>query len=224
MPVQMKAMAEAVKRGLEIAEVKVTMYRIPEGVDEKSLAMEGGLKSDDPVLTTAHYSALENADGVVFGVPSRHGLPPASAVELFDSLSKLCNSGTPNVHDSFSEVFFATPFPYRSLSFRLCLILALGFCASSSKVGQLWLDPKISWTRDRKQKRWNTCAGCENVLAMVECCLLHILKPSLSLSVSLHKQENWSANQRHYLHPLQPKVEGRRQRSGQLSHSFPPSA
>ncbi|KAJ1805156.1 hypothetical protein LPJ75_005394 [Coemansia sp. RSA 2598] len=79
--------AESVVKGLEKAGVEVGRYQIAETLSEEILAkMHAAPKPDLPIIKA---SDLPEADGYLFGFPTRYGAAPAQVKTFFDSTGQL---------------------------------------------------------------------------------------------------------------------------------------
>mmetsp|Transcript_3945 Transcript_3945/g.9948 ORF Transcript_3945/g.9948 Transcript_3945/m.9948 type:complete len:271 (-) Transcript_3945:137-949(-) len=77
-----KTMADAVAAGLKEAGVEAKVFRVEETLSEEVLSKMGApAKSDDPIIDPHD---LPNADGFVFGFPTRFGMFPAQMKAFFD--------------------------------------------------------------------------------------------------------------------------------------------
>jgi len=97
-------MANEVKKGLENVGVKATIYMVPETLPKDILEKMGAPEKPDlPVATT---EVLEEADGIMFGIPTRFGMAPAQMKAFWDSTGGLWQkqslSGKP------AGIFFST--------------------------------------------------------------------------------------------------------------------
>ncbi|KAM3213393.1 hypothetical protein ACQJBY_066022 [Aegilops geniculata] len=99
-------LAEEIKKGADsVPGVEVTIWRVPETLSEAVLAKmhAAPAREDHPVITA---SQLAEADGVLFGTPTRFGMMAAQMKAFFDSTGGLWKeqslAGKP------AGVFFAT--------------------------------------------------------------------------------------------------------------------
>lgn len=84
-------MAEAVKKGVESTGNKATIYQVNETLSQDILdKMHAPPKSNYPIATP---DVLVEADGVLFGVPTRFGNMPAQMKAFIDSTGGLWSSG-----------------------------------------------------------------------------------------------------------------------------------
>ena len=84
-----EALARGVKRGVEeIGGVEAVLYRVPETLPEEVLdRMEAPAKDPEiPVICDA--AVLEEADGILFGFPTRFGAMAAQMKAFFDATGK----------------------------------------------------------------------------------------------------------------------------------------
>mmetsp|Transcript_88376 Transcript_88376/g.202106 ORF Transcript_88376/g.202106 Transcript_88376/m.202106 type:complete len:220 (+) Transcript_88376:376-1035(+) len=99
-----KAMADKVKEGLESSGCEVQMYQVAETLPEEVLANMGApAKPEDPVLDV---NELPNADGIIFGVPTRFGMMAAQMKAMFDATGGLWQSGA--LTGKPAGIFFST--------------------------------------------------------------------------------------------------------------------
>ncbi|EGZ19729.1 hypothetical protein PHYSODRAFT_327921 [Phytophthora sojae] len=85
-------LAKAIKKGVDsVPGVKGTIYQVAETLSEDILAkMHAPPKLDHPIATP---QTLKEADGILFGYPTRFGDFPAQAKTLFDSTGQLWAAG-----------------------------------------------------------------------------------------------------------------------------------
>jgi NAD(P)H dehydrogenase (quinone) len=85
-------LAEAVKEGVEKVEGAVaTIYQVAETLDEDTLKLiHAGPKKDHPLITP---EILAEADGILFGFPTRFGSMPSQVKAFFDSCGGLWAKG-----------------------------------------------------------------------------------------------------------------------------------
>ncbi|KAJ1735683.1 hypothetical protein LPJ72_001767, partial [Coemansia sp. Benny D160-2] len=75
--------AESVVKGLEKGGAVVGRYQVPETLSEEILTkMHAAPKLDIPVITPQQ---LTEADGFLFGFPTRYGTTPAQIKAFFDA-------------------------------------------------------------------------------------------------------------------------------------------
>ncbi|KAI9299051.1 flavoprotein WrbA [Neoconidiobolus thromboides FSU 785] len=88
-------LAKAIQEGAEKeGKVKVSLYQIPETLSEEVLGKMGApAKPDVPVITP---SLLKEADGILFGIPTRFGTVPAQVKDFIDSCGQLWMTGALN--------------------------------------------------------------------------------------------------------------------------------
>jgi len=89
-------MAEEVKKGVEATGAKVQIYQVAEIPPAEST-------TNYPVITA---SQLPEADGFLFGIPTRYGSTPAQMKALFDSTGQLWVKGL--LAGKFAGIFFST--------------------------------------------------------------------------------------------------------------------
>ncbi|KAJ2351901.1 hypothetical protein IWW50_001034 [Coemansia erecta] len=79
--------AESVVKGLEKGGVEVSRYQIAETLSDEILEkMHAPAKADIPIITA---DKLPEADGYLFGFPTRYGTTPAQVKAFFDSTGGL---------------------------------------------------------------------------------------------------------------------------------------
>eukprot|EP00951_Prasinocladus_malaysianus_P032156 scaffold311831_cov23-Prasinocladus_malaysianus.AAC.1 len=99
-----KTMADTVAAGLKEAGIDVKMFQVPETLPEEVLGKMGAPpKSDDPIITA---DKLPEADGFVFGVPTRFGMMAAQMKSFFDSTGQLWLKGS--LVGKPAGIFFST--------------------------------------------------------------------------------------------------------------------
>ncbi|TMW62503.1 hypothetical protein Poli38472_005121 [Pythium oligandrum] len=98
-------MAEAVKEGVELVTgVTATIYQVAETLPEEVLSkMHAAPKKDHPIATP---DTLKEADGILFGFPTRFGSLPAQVKALFDACGGLWAAGS--LVGKPAGVFFST--------------------------------------------------------------------------------------------------------------------
>mmetsp|Transcript_5819 Transcript_5819/g.17399 ORF Transcript_5819/g.17399 Transcript_5819/m.17399 type:complete len:228 (-) Transcript_5819:78-761(-) len=88
----LKTMADSVVRGLEtVPDVQVETLQIPE---DFSATDKGAQAGSDPQITPDTVYKVEEASGVVFGLPGLCGLPSAPVKRFFDELSRAASPGS----------------------------------------------------------------------------------------------------------------------------------
>ncbi|GIL53279.1 hypothetical protein Vafri_8922 [Volvox africanus] len=90
-----KTMAEAVKKGVESVEgVEATIYQVAETLSDDILSkLHAPPKSDYPIIDP---HTLAEADGFVFGFPTRFGMMAAQMKAFFDATGGLWQKGALN--------------------------------------------------------------------------------------------------------------------------------
>lgn len=84
-------MAESVKSGVESSGNNATIYQVPETLSEEVLTkLYAPAKPDYPIATT---ETLVQADGIIFGFPTRFGSMPAQMKSFIDSTGGLWGEG-----------------------------------------------------------------------------------------------------------------------------------
>lgn len=98
-------MAESVKKGVESVDgVTAEIYQVEETLSEEILSkMHAPAKKDHPIATP---NILKEADGILFGIPTRFGLVPAQMKALFDACGELWASG--GLVGKPAGIFFST--------------------------------------------------------------------------------------------------------------------
>lgn len=98
-------LAREVIKGLQRAGVDAKLYQAAETLPQEVLAkMHAPPKASDvPVL---QVSDLANADGILFGLPTRFGMVPAQIKAVFDACGQLWMSGA--LYGKFVGTFFST--------------------------------------------------------------------------------------------------------------------
>ncbi|KXN67896.1 flavo protein WrbA [Conidiobolus coronatus NRRL 28638] len=98
-------LAKAIKEGAEqIPNVEVTLYRIPETLPQEVLEkMHAAPPTSDPEFTP---ELLTQADGVLFGFPTRFGSLPAQLKSFLDACGGLWASGA--LRNKFAGTFVST--------------------------------------------------------------------------------------------------------------------
>lgn len=90
-----KVLADCIKEGIQsVSGCKAELYRVPETLESGVLKkMHATSPSGDPVLTHDMLGKLGEADGIIFGIPTRFGMMPAQMKAFFDSTGKLWQKG-----------------------------------------------------------------------------------------------------------------------------------
>ncbi|KAI8322512.1 protoplast secreted protein 2 precursor [Martensiomyces pterosporus] len=98
-------LAESIVKGLEKAgNVDVERYQFPETLSDEILAkLHAAPKPDFPVITP---EKLAEADGFLFGFPTRYGNAPAQVKAFLDSTGGLWSKGA--LHGKAAGIFFST--------------------------------------------------------------------------------------------------------------------
>uniref|UniRef100_K3WM10 Flavodoxin-like domain-containing protein n=1 Tax=Globisporangium ultimum (strain ATCC 200006 / CBS 805.95 / DAOM BR144) TaxID=431595 RepID=K3WM10_GLOUD len=98
-------MAESVKEGVESVEgVTAEIYQIAETLPEEVLAkLHAAPKKDHPIATP---DVLKEADGILFGFPTRFGSFPAQVKSFLDSTGGLWSTGA--LVGKPAGIFFST--------------------------------------------------------------------------------------------------------------------
>lgn len=98
-------MAEKVKEGVESVEgVTAEIYQVQETLSDEILGkMHAPPKKDYPIATP---DVLKEADGILFGIPTRFGSMPAQVKALFDSTGGLWSTG--GLIGKPAGIFFST--------------------------------------------------------------------------------------------------------------------
>lgn len=100
----MHQLAHAIKKGAEAYGADVSVYQVPETLPTAVLQkMHAPEKSSDPVIAPAQ---LAEADGVIFGFPTRFGMSAAQMKGLLDSTGQLWAKGA--LLGKTASTFFGT--------------------------------------------------------------------------------------------------------------------
>ncbi|XP_051216553.1 quinone-oxidoreductase QR2 [Lolium perenne] len=99
-------LAEEIKKGADsVADVEVTIWRVPETLPQDVLEkMHAAPKREEHHVITARQ--LAEADGILFGFPTRFGMMAAQMKAFFDTTGGLWQSGA--LAGKPAGVFFAT--------------------------------------------------------------------------------------------------------------------
>ncbi|GJD11841.1 NAD(P)H dehydrogenase (quinone) FQR1 [Galdieria sulphuraria] len=103
-----KKLADLVKEGLEKSgNCDIELFQVPETLPEEVLKLLGAPpKPEDPILTFEQHNKLAEADGIIFGFPTRFGAICAQMKAFFDSLGHLWQKGSLN--GKLASFFFST--------------------------------------------------------------------------------------------------------------------
>ncbi|KAI7857543.1 flavoprotein-like protein [Circinella umbellata] len=97
-------LAQHIQKGLESQGVEVELYQVPETLDDAILEkMHAPAKPDVPIITA---DKLKEADGFLFGLPTRFGIFPAQIKSFLDSTGGLWSTGA--LAGKFAGTFFST--------------------------------------------------------------------------------------------------------------------
>ncbi|KAJ1948818.1 hypothetical protein FBU59_001420, partial [Linderina macrospora] len=98
-------LTESIKQGLESTGlVSVEIYQVPETLSDEILTkMHAPPKADYPVITA---DKLAEADGFLFGIPTRYGTAAAQVKSFFDSTGQLWAKGA--LQGKLGGFFFST--------------------------------------------------------------------------------------------------------------------
>jgi len=89
-----KKLADQIAEGVRQEGCEVVVYQAPETLSEDVLKLlKAPPKPSDPVFTFDKHSVLAEADGVLFGFPTRFGMMCAQMKAVFDSFGHLWQSG-----------------------------------------------------------------------------------------------------------------------------------
>ncbi|OZJ02118.1 hypothetical protein BZG36_04737 [Bifiguratus adelaidae] len=84
-------LAQELKKGMDTTGVEATIYQVPETLPQEVLEkMHAAEKPDLPTITT---DLLPEADGIVFGFPTRFGIVPAQIKSFLDGTGHLWAKG-----------------------------------------------------------------------------------------------------------------------------------
>ena len=88
-----KTMANSIKKGVDnIPGCEGVLYQVPETLSDEVLEkMHAPSKDDSVPIITAHD--LPNADGIIFGIPTRFGMACAQMKAFMDSTGSLWGQG-----------------------------------------------------------------------------------------------------------------------------------
>ncbi|KAL1921831.1 uncharacterized protein VTP21DRAFT_10473 [Calcarisporiella thermophila] len=100
-----RQLAESMMKGVSaVPGVAVEMFQVPETLPQEVLQkMSAPPKSSDPVITP---EKLTEADGILFGIPTRYGSKSAQWQTFIDATGKLWMSG--GLDRKFAGTFFST--------------------------------------------------------------------------------------------------------------------
>ncbi|KAI9311157.1 flavoprotein-like protein [Dichotomocladium elegans] len=97
-------LSEHVKKGLQSKGIEVEVFQIPETLSEEVLEkMHAPAKPDIPIITV---DKLKEADGFLFGIPTRFGTMPAQVKTFLDATGQLWSAGA--LAGKFGGIFFST--------------------------------------------------------------------------------------------------------------------
>ncbi|RUS20560.1 flavo protein-like protein [Endogone sp. FLAS-F59071] len=97
-------LAHSVKKGLESQGVEVKLFQVSETLPDSVLAkMHAPPKADIPVISV---DKLSEADGFIFGIPTRFGTMPEQFKTFFDATGQLWSTGA--LTGKFAGIFTST--------------------------------------------------------------------------------------------------------------------
>ncbi|CAO0802131.1 unnamed protein product [Mucor circinelloides] len=97
-------LAVEIQKGLEAQGVNVKVFQVQETLSDDILQkMHAPAKPDLPIITV---DQLTEADGIIFGIPTRFGTMPAQLKALLDATGKLWATGA--LAGKFAGTFFCT--------------------------------------------------------------------------------------------------------------------
>ncbi|CAO3607550.1 unnamed protein product [Mucor hiemalis] len=97
-------LAVEIQKGLESTGVNAKIFQVQETLSDEILQkMHAPAKPDLPIITA---DQLTEADGIIFGIPTRFGSCPAQMKALLDSTGKLWATGA--LAGKFAGTFFST--------------------------------------------------------------------------------------------------------------------
>ncbi|ORY94822.1 flavo protein-like protein [Syncephalastrum racemosum] len=97
-------LADAVKKGLESQGIDVEVYQVPETLSDDILEkMSAPPKPDVPIITV---DKLPEADGFLFGIPTRFGVMPSQLKSFLDATGQHWANGA--LSGKFAGTFFST--------------------------------------------------------------------------------------------------------------------
>ncbi|KAI8888295.1 benzoquinone reductase [Backusella circina FSU 941] len=124
-------LALEVQKGLVASGVDAKIYQVPETLSDEILTkMHAPPKPDVPVITVAD---LNDADGFLFGIPTRFGTMPAQIKAFLDATGGLWASG--GLAGKFAGTFFSTASQHggqETTAFTNCYLLCpsrYGLCS-----------------------------------------------------------------------------------------------
>lgn len=104
----MKILADSVREGIEsVPGCTAELYQVPETLDAEVLKkMNAPPRPNDPILTYDLLYKLREANGIMFGIPTRFGSMPAQLKQFFDSTMRLWTKG--DLMSKPAGMFFST--------------------------------------------------------------------------------------------------------------------
>ncbi|GAB5593350.1 hypothetical protein Unana1_08250 [Umbelopsis nana] len=97
-------LAKEIQQGLESQGAQVKIFQVPETLpDEVLVKMHAPPKQDVPIITPQQ---LTEADGILWGIPTRFGTMPAQLKSFMDATGGLWSSGA--LAGKFTGTFFST--------------------------------------------------------------------------------------------------------------------
>eukprot|EP01083_Nonionella_stella_P030577 83799_1 len=93
-----RTLAEEEAKGVEASGANVKIFQIEETLSDEVVGKMYGTKQKDfadkhPILTRDKLYELKNADGILFGIPTRFGMMPAQVKTLFDQTGSYWQTG-----------------------------------------------------------------------------------------------------------------------------------
>ncbi|KAG0181342.1 hypothetical protein DFQ28_010794 [Apophysomyces sp. BC1034] len=94
----------SIKKGVEASGAEATIFQVPETLSDEVLQkMHAPPKPDLPVISV---DDLKDADGFLFGIPTRYGTMPAQMKAFFDATGQLWATGA--LAGKFVGTFYST--------------------------------------------------------------------------------------------------------------------
>ena len=103
-----RRMADAIKEGVEATGATAELYRVAETLPEEALGKMGAPPKDESI-PVADPHTLPEADGILFGTPTRFGVMSSQMKALMDATGSLWMSG--GLVGKPAGVFFSTGTP-----------------------------------------------------------------------------------------------------------------
>ena len=139
-----KKMADSMKKGVDsVPGCEGVLYQVPETLSDEVLEKMHAPPKDDsvPIITA---NDLPNADGIIFGIPTRFGMACAQMKAFMDSTGGLWGQG--KLMGKVGDIFFIRFYTHMFLHYGISTLIWIKnfFCFYSQLVSLYQLHPSVS--------------------------------------------------------------------------------